>query len=246
LLAGIRNSMGDLVVTMDDDLQHPPEEIPKLLSALTEELDLIYGYPETERHGILRNAASAGLKVALATTLGLGTARHVSAFRLVRRPLLDATTSNTDSGLNLDVLLSWATTRIAAVPVREDERRYGQSNYTVRRLIRHAVNMVTGYSTLPLRFVSYLGVTFALFGVAVMTYLLTHFALYGGVVPGFTFVASLISVFSGSQLFALGILGEYLGRIHFRSMNRPQYAIRSVVNPIAAGPPDQLGRGAPL
>jgi len=89
------------------------------------------------------------------------------------------------------------------------------------------MNMLTGYSTLPLRISSAVGFVFTVFGVLVLLYTLIRFMIQGGVVPGFTFTASLIAIFSGAQLFALGIMGEYLARMHFRLMDKPSYTIKS-------------------
>jgi glycosyltransferase involved in cell wall biosynthesis len=231
LLAGIRAARYEVLVTMDDDLQHPPDQVPRMLAALGENVDLVYGTAEREEHGLLRSLASRFTKFALATAMGSPNARYVSAFRAFRTNLRDSFERNVDPSLTLDVLLSWSTTRVTCVPVQMAERRHGTSNYTVRRLLRHATNMITGYSLAPLRLVSYMGIGFSLFGWAILMYVLIRYALYGGKVPGFTFLAALIAVFSGAQMFALGILGEYLGRIHFRSMNQPQYVVRETTDP---------------
>jgi glycosyltransferase involved in cell wall biosynthesis len=229
LLAGMRLAKHEVIVTMDDDLQHPPDQIPLLLQALTGDVDLVYGFAEREEHGQLRSAASRLVKLALSFTLKSSVARRVSSFRAFRRGLSQAFAHNADPSLTLDVLLSWATTRIVVVSVRMEQRRYGASNYTVKRLVQHALNMITGYSAAPLRFVAYLGVAFSGFGFCILVFVLARYALLGTRVPGFTFLSALIAVFSGAQMFALGIIGEYLGRMHFRSMNRPQYLIRETI-----------------
>jgi undecaprenyl-phosphate 4-deoxy-4-formamido-L-arabinose transferase len=107
--------------------------------------------------------------------------------------------------------------------------RKGTSGYTFRKLVTHSMNMMTGFSTVPLQFASIVGFLFTLFGVGVLIYVVTRYFLSGDAVPGFPFLASIIAIFSGAQLFALGIIGEYLARMHFRMMDRPSYAIREVV-----------------
>jgi undecaprenyl-phosphate 4-deoxy-4-formamido-L-arabinose transferase len=114
------------------------------------------------------------------------------------------------------------------VTVRHEPRLIGHSNYTVGKLIRHALNMVTGFSTLPLQLASLVGFFFTFFGVGVLIYVVVRYVTSGGSVPGFPFLASVIAIFSGAQLFALGIIGEYLARMHFRSMDRPTYLISDV------------------
>jgi hypothetical protein len=128
--------------------------------------------------------------------------------------------------VSIDVLLTWATTRFAAVRVRHDARRFGESNYTYKKLFVHALNMITGFSTLPLQLASWIGFVFTLVGLGALVYVLATYFMSGSEVHGFTFLASMIAIFSGAQLFALGIIGEYLARMHFRMMDRPTYAVR--------------------
>jgi undecaprenyl-phosphate 4-deoxy-4-formamido-L-arabinose transferase len=228
VLCGIRDARFDVVVTLDDDLQNPPEEIPRLLEALTAEHDVVYGTPEHERHGFWRDVASQVTKLALQNAMGVEIARRVSAFRAFRTQLRDAFADYHGPFVSIDVLLTWGTTRFTAVPVRHDPRRRGTSHYTFRKLMTHALNMLTGFSTLPLQLASLIGFLLTLFGAGVLVYVLARYFRDGDPVPGFPFLASVIAVFSGAQLFALGIIGEYLARMHFRMMARPTYVVRSV------------------
>jgi undecaprenyl-phosphate 4-deoxy-4-formamido-L-arabinose transferase len=227
LLCGIRSARHDVIITMDDDLQHPPDQIPTLLAALTDQVDVVYGAPEHERHGLLRDLASQITKLVLQSSMGVQIAREVSAFRAFRTILRDAFATYTNPYVSIDVLLTWGTRRFAAVRVPHAQRKYGQSNYTLRKLITHALNMITGFSTLPLQIASLLGFALAIFGVFVLVYVVGRALILGVVVPGFAFLASVIAIFSGAQLFALGIIGEYLARIHSRAMERPVYTIRA-------------------
>jgi len=227
LLCGIRAAEGEIVVTMDDDLQHPPEEIPTLLTRLDLGYDVVYGAPQKEQHGLLRDAASLITKLALQQIMGATTARDVSAFRVFRTPVREAFAQYRGPQVALDVLLTWGTTRFSAVRVRHDPRKEGKSNYTLAKLITVALNLLTGFSTLPLRLASVIGFLFTLFGIAVLIFVLVQYFRSHGSIPGFPFLASLTAIFSGAQLFALGIVGEYLARIHLRTMDRPSYSIRS-------------------
>jgi len=226
LLCGIRQAKYDLIVTLDDDLQNPPEEIPSLLEKLDQGFDVVYGYPKNEQHGFFRNVASMSTKMALKTTMGISIARHVSAFRVFRTELRDSFSDYKGSFISIDVLLSWGTNSFSAIPVNHDQRAEGKSNYTVRKLINHALNMITGFSVLPLQVASLMGFVLAIFGLFVLLYVAGRFLLEGSPVPGFPFIASIIAIFSGAQLLAIGIIGEYLARIHFRTMNKPQYVIK--------------------
>ena len=227
LLCGIRAARGELVVTLDDDLQNPPDEIHRLLARLDEGYDVVYGSPQAETHGFLRDQASRITKLALQGAMGVESASQVSAFRVFRARLREAFAAYRSPSVNIDVLLTWGTTRFGSVLVRQDERAVGDSGYTLRKLINHAINMMTGFSVLPLQVASVLGLAFGSMGFLVLLYVLLRYLVDGSAVPGFPFLASIIAIFSGVQLFALGIFGEYLARMHFRSMERPPYALRS-------------------
>ncbi len=231
LLAGIRAASGELIVTLDDDLQHPPEELPKLLAKIEEGFDVVYGPPEQEQHGFFRDMASQITKMALQSAMGAETARHVSAFRVFRTQLRGAFNEYRSLSVNIDVLLTWGTTSFTALPVRHEARKYGESGYTTRKLLTHAMNMITGFSTMPLKLASVMGFIFALFGMCVLAYVILRYFLVGSAVPGFAFLASIVALFSGAQLLALGIIGEYLARMHQRTMDCPTYFLREATRP---------------
>jgi undecaprenyl-phosphate 4-deoxy-4-formamido-L-arabinose transferase len=179
LLCGIRAAQGGVIVTLDDDLQHPPEEIPKLLAKLNEGYDVVYGPPEREQHGLLRDLASQITKLALEGAMGAANARQVSALRAFRTRLRDAFADYRSPTVNIDVLLTWATTRFSAVRVRHEARKFGQSGYTSRELVRHSLNMMTGYSTRPLQFATMMGFLSALFGLVTFNYAIITWLLQG-------------------------------------------------------------------
>lgn len=240
LLAGIRAARHDVVVTLDDDLQNPPEEIHRLIARLEDGYDVVYGTPEREQHGFLRDQASRITKIALQSAMGAETARHVSAFRAFRTRLRDAFATYRSPFVSIDVLLTWGTTRFTHLPVRHDSRTVGQSNYTLRKLIIHALNMMTGFSTLPLQLASLIGFAFTLLGFGVLAYVVIGYFVRGVTVPGFAFLASIIAIFSGAQMFAIGIIGEYLARMHFRSMERPVYVIQGTTDGTPERPAAEL------
>jgi len=239
LLCGIRAARHEIVVTLDDDLQNPPEEIPALLARLDEGYDVVYGAPEREQHGLWRDAASRITKLVLQQAMGAETAMRISAFRAFRTHVRDGFADYRAPFVSIDVLLTWGTTRFAHVTVRHEPRAAGASNYTIGKLFRHAANMVTGFSTGPLQMASVIGFLFTLFGMAVLAYVLVNYLVHGAAVPGFAFLASLIAIFSGAQLFALGIIGEYLARMHFRTMDRPSYVVAQRTDAEAASCPSR-------
>ena len=226
LLAGIRQAKYPVSVTLDDDLQNPPEEIPRLLAKYQEGFDVVFGKPDKEQHKVWRNLASQVSKMVLKRAMGSEVARNVSAFRVFRTSLREAFSDYLGPFVSIDVLLTWGTTRFAAIPVRHEPRAIGTSSYTLAKLMTHALNMMTGFSVVPLQFASWVGFVLTLFGFGILVYVVVRYLIQGAVVQGFAFLASIIAIFSGAQLFSLGILGEYLARMHFRMMNRPAYVIR--------------------
>lgn len=235
LLAGIRAARFDTVVTMDDDLQHPPEELPKLIAALTPGIEVVYGTPQQLQHGLLRDVSSVVTKIVLQRAMGTQTARLVSAWRVFRTDLRAGFANYNSPFVNIDVLLTWSSHRFTAVAVRHEPRESGNSNYSVAKLIRHTLNMMTGFSVLPLQLASIVGFVFTLFGIGVLAYVVGRYLLFGSSVAGFPFLASIIAIFSGAQLFALGIIGEYLALIHFRTMSQPAYTVAEATAPIPDG-----------
>lgn len=229
ILAGIRRARCPIVVTMDDDLQHLPEEIPTLVEALTDDLDLVYGTPVEEEHGAARSLASRGVKWMMRRTLAVEHAERIGAFRCFRTNVRDAFSEVNDPYVSIDVLLSWGTGRVGSVAVDMATRESGTSGYTLTKLIRHTFDMVTGYSAAPLRLVAYVGLLLGLLGFGSLTYVLVRFILGESTVPGFTFLASLLSLVGGIQMIAIAVIGEYLGRVHFRAMRRPSYHVRRVI-----------------
>lgn len=225
LLCGIRAARYPVTITLDDDCQNPPEEIPSLVAKLAEGNDVVYGAPEQARHGLFRDQASLMTRMALRSFMGAETARYVSAYRALRTDVRDAFADYSNPFVSIDVLLTYGTSRFAHVIVRQEPRLAGTSNYTFRKLAAHAINMITSFTALPLRLASMAGIAFSILGALMLAYVLVNFVVTGGVVQGFAFLASAIAIFSGVQLFALGILGEYLGRIHERTMGRPPYQV---------------------
>ena len=234
LLCGIRAANCELIVTMDDDLQHPTSQVKVLVAKLAEGYDVVYGTPTNLRHGLLRNIASQTTKIVLQGVMGAETARNVSAFRVFRTNLREGFAHFRGPLVNIDVLLTWATSSFVAIHVPHAPRTIGKSNYTFGKLVTHAFNMMTGFSTLPLRLASALGLVMTAFGSMILAYIvLSQLFAFRFEVPGFTFTASLVSIFAGVQMFALGIIGEYLARMYLRIMDRPAYVVRQMTDEVA-------------
>ncbi len=228
-LCGIRCARYSIIVTMDDDLQHSPEEIIHLLEKLIQGYDIVYGVTDLPTHTWWRIMMSKIIRYFLASTMGIPRIRDISAFRAFRAHLRDAFQDYRNPNVIVDVLLSWGTNRFTTVTVKDQPRYKGKSNYNFMKLVNYTMVILTGFSTKPLRVASTLGFAFTIFGMLVFLYVFIVY-LFLGSIPGFPFLASIISIFSGIQLFSLGIIGEYIARIFDRSIDRPPYVIGEITD----------------
>jgi len=224
-LCGIREACYEIIVTMDDDLQHFPEDIPNLVAKLSEGFDVAFGVPRSRSQAWWKGILSAWVKRVIALILGSKSVRDISAFKAMRAELRDAFASVHSPDVQLDALLSWATTKFVSVPIDEGPRTVGRSNYNLYKLIKVSILILTSYTTIPLRFASVLGFFFTILGFFVFIYVVTIYFTAGSI-PGFPFLVSIVTIFSGVQLFALGIIGEYLALSFERSSGRPPYVIK--------------------
>jgi len=245
-LCGTRAAIYDVTVTIDDDLQNPPAEIPRLLEKLGEGYDLVYGTARKKApHSPGRYALSWTMRYAVALAARQRRVREVTCFRAFRTILRRASADYRSPQALLDILLGWGTTHITTTLVEHHPRKVGRSNYGMMELIDQALLLWTGYTTAPLRFASFTGFAFVVFGFFVLIYVFVRYLLQGSM-PGFPFLASIITIFGGVQLFTLGIIGEYLARIFTRSLDEPAYVVKEAtrgavsVTPAAAASRGQV------
>ena len=235
LLAGIRGARYAITVTMDDDLQHLPEEIPLLLGMLAQGHDLVYGVPALTRRGWSRRISSRLTKLWLHRVLGVAIASRASAFRAFRTVLREGFAHYEGPAVAIDALLAWTTTRTGSVQVRHEPRRHGRSQYTWLKLIRLTIDLTTTFRTWPLRLASLVGSLVMLLGLGALAFVLGSYLATGQPLSVYRFLASTLAIFSGAQLFTLGILGEYVARIHHRVLREPAYVIRERIGEVVDG-----------
>jgi glycosyltransferase involved in cell wall biosynthesis len=235
LMCGFRCARGEFIVTIDDDLQNPPEEIPKLLEAIrTRNLDLVYGAYASKKHSLWRNAGSALVNAFYRVVFKSDVT--ISSFRAMRRPLLESIFPYDLNFTFVDGLLAWNTQRIGQVEVEHRHRASGYSGYKAGKLIQLAFNLFTNFSLLPLRLVSWLGLALSCVGFFLALYYLIE-SLRGQIgVPGYASIIVAILVVGGAQLMSLGIMGEYLGRLHLNVNRKPQYTVRTLLGNRIGGP----------
>lgn len=229
VLAGFRLSKGGLVVQLDSDLQHPPEEIPKLLQAFKDHVDLVTTVPRKRRDGLLRVAGSKFLLRVGQIILGPNGRLNLSSFRAMRRSVIEKIDACSDRSRYMAVLMSWLGVPTAEVEVEHDVRAKGKTKYGFAALIKLAWDMISGFSHFPLRIVTYLGFLGALAGFVLMAFLTYQRVVHGILVEGFILLSAAFAFFAGVQLLCVGILGEYVGRIHLQIQGRPDYVVREVI-----------------
>ena len=230
LMCGFRHARGRYIVTMDDDLQHPPEEIPKLLTAIsTGNDDLVYGSADRRQHHAWRNLGSWLVNVVYRKLFR--TSVTISSFRIMTHELLETIFSYTLNYTFVDGLLAWNTQRIGEVIVDHHPRRTGRTGYSPAKLIALALNLFTNFSLLPLQIVSIVGFAASSAGLAAGGYYLLRYFQDNINVPGYASTIVSILVLGGVQLLSLGIIGEYLGRLHLNVNRKPQYTVRTVLEP---------------
>ena len=228
-LLGIRMARGTTIVTMDEDLQHSPEEVPRLVSASRASGGIVYGVASRLQHGPWRNFTSRTAKRFLARFVGFSAATDLSAFRAFPARLRDAFERYEGRNVAIDVLLSWSGAATSTIVSEHAPRQGGASGYTLRKLLNYMLDLTVGYSTAPLRLASAVGLLSVVVAMSVGLFIVINFLVRGSVVPGFAFIALSVAMFSGVQLLSIGVMGEYLGRLYENSLRKPQYTIEAVV-----------------
>ena len=225
LLAGIRSARFDKIVTIDDDLQNPPSEVIKLVQALDSNGGVVYGVSTDVKQKLWRKASSVGAKQLFKKFLGFDSAVNISSFRAFETNLRDAFSGEIGPSVSIDSLLTWSTSTFHSIDVQHHPRLQGKSHYSFRKLVRFMIDTATGYSVVPLRLATTLGSIVTILGFIMFLWVTLRPLLTGVSVPGFPLLAASLAIFSGTQLLVLGILGEYIGKMHFRVMNKPSYVI---------------------
>ena len=229
VLAGFRISKGDIIVQLDSDLQNPPEEIPKLLSAMSENIDLVTTTHRKRLDSALRVMGSRCLLKIGQMLFGDTVKLNLSSFRALRRSVVKKIEVCKDRSRYMAVLMSWMGLPTAEIEVEHHERKKGNTKYSILNLVILSWDLVTGYSSFPLRTVTYMGMFGALLGFLMMTFLLFQRIVNGILIEGFVVLLAVFAFFAGVQLLSIGFLGEYLGRVHHQIQERPDYIVEKVI-----------------
>lgn len=229
VLAGVRASRGDYVITMDDDLQNPPAEVPKLLAAAeSQEFDVVYSSYEQKAHVWWRNVGSTLTNFIADFVVEKPRGLYLSSFRCMTRLVANEISKSRTPYPYIDGLIFQITQNVGTVRVRHADRGHGKSGYTIHKLMRLWISMLVNVSILPLRLMTFAGmITSALGFLAIIEVVFEH--LLRKTPTGWSSLMAAMLLLSGTQLLLLGILGEYVGRIYLGISEKPQSIVRSEV-----------------
>ncbi len=228
LMCGFEYASGAFTVTMDDDLQHPPEEIPRLLDSLRtdDDCDVIFAKPDKREHPAYRNIGSFMIKTVNTFIFGKPRDLSMSAFRVMRRTVLETLLSHKTMFPVMGPIILKSTARIKNVTFHHEPRKYGCTNYSVAKLVQTTFDNVINFSSLPLKLISTIGLLALSFSISLSIYYLVRY-FYGGIgVAGWTTTVLLINFYGGLLLFSVGVVGEYLIRILYEVSGSPRFRVR--------------------
>ncbi len=228
LLCGFSFVKGDFVITMDDDLQHRPEELPKMINALNEnpEVDVILAKYEGRKHNLIRRMGTRVSVWATSKMLGKDPNLEITSFRLMRRFIVDALLETNTHLPQIGNLLVLSSNRIINVPVQHDARAYGKSGYPLKRLIRDLIFDITNHTAFPLLVVRNIGLVGFCGSILLGIYYLIRYAMFGASVEGWTSLMLITLLGFSLTLFSLGVIGMYLMNILNEAKKLPHYVIR--------------------
>lgn len=228
ILCGFSHVSGDFVITLDDDLQHPPEEIPKMIHVMQEreDVDVILAKYENRKHGPIRKLGTFIAKLATSQMMTNAGDLDMTSFRLIRRFVVDAVLRMNIHLPQIGNLLLQVSNRIINVPVAHDERKFGRSNYTFRRLLKDLMYDITTHSAMPLIIVRNIGIGSFFVSILLGLYYLLRYFLFDISVEGFTTLVLLVLAYNGLILLSVGILGQYLMHVLNEAKKTPNFIIR--------------------
>ena len=229
ILAGFRQSRGEVVVTLDADLQNPPEEIPRLLAAIDEGNDVVGGWREERQDDAFRRYASRLHNRLTSLIVGVPMHDYGCMLRAYRRHVVDTVADCDEKAAFVPALANTFAKRVAEIPVAHDERASGESKYNLFSLAKLSLNLITGFSLIPIQAVSLAGIAIFILDAILATLLMAHRLIYGPQEEGAVWMLfTILFFFIGFIVLALGLIGEYIGRIYIEVRRRPTYIVRAV------------------
>jgi len=226
LFAGFQSCRGDVIVTIDGDLQNPPEEIPKLVSKMEEGYEVVATYRKNRHDSLFRRFASNIVNKITSRLVGVKLKDYGCMLRAYSRPVIDNINMCTESSSFIPALANTFARKIVEIEVAHEERKKGQSKYSIFKLLRLNFDLMTSFSLLPIQFIGVLGSIIAVLGLLFAAFLFIRRLIVGPESEGAFTLFGILFFFIGIQIFALGVIGEYIGRIYQEVRKRPRFIIK--------------------
>jgi undecaprenyl-phosphate 4-deoxy-4-formamido-L-arabinose transferase len=231
IFAGFQAANGKVMVTLDADLQNPPEEIPRLVAKLEEGYDTVGGWREDRQDSIFRRLPSQLVNYVMSRVTGVKLRDYGCMLRAYRRSVVDSINQCQESSSFIPALANLFAHRVAEIPVGHAERERGKSKYSLIKLLRLNFDLMTGFSNLPIHLVGFMGVTIAFLGLLFGFLLLLRRIFVGPEVEGVFTLFAILFVFVGLNTLGLALIGEYVGRIYREVRGRPRFVVRQTLGP---------------
>lgn len=226
LFAGFHSCRGEIIITIDGDLQSPPEEIPRLVQKMEEGYEVVATYRKNRQDSLFRKFASNIVNKTTSRLVGVKLKDYGCMLRAYSRPVIDHINMCTESSSFIPALANTFARKIVEIEVAHEERKMGQSKYSIFRLLRLNFDLMTSFSLLPIQFIGVLGSIIAILGLAFSVFLIIRRFVVGPELEGTFTLFGILFFFIGVQIFALGIIGEYIGRIYQEVRRRPRFVIK--------------------
>lgn len=230
IIAGLTQSKGEIIITLDADLQNPPEEIPNLVHEIERGVDVVGTIRESRQDAIFRRVASSLVNRVVRLTTGVMMHDYGCMLRAYRRPIVDAMLQCREHSMFIPILANSFAGSTSEIPVRHASRKNGRSKYSFLKLISLHFDLLTSMSTFPLRLLSFMGAVISVCGIGFGVLLMVLRFVYGAAwaAEGVFTLFSVLFVFIGAQFIGLGLLGEYIGRIYHDVRSRPPFFIKEI------------------
>jgi glycosyltransferase involved in cell wall biosynthesis len=224
------HARGRWLIQMDGDLQHPPEEIPKLIAKKDEGYDVVYGMRSTRADSIFRVAASRVMQWSMRSMMAIELPDDISTFRLMSSPIARLVARLPERRKFFSALLVWSGACIGTVPVRHEARAAGRSHYNFTKLLNNTFDLIVGFSSKPLRFIGTLGLVFSVVGLLLGAWVIGRKVLWNYGLMGWPSLFAAVVILGGVQLMATSVIGEYIARIYVQAQSRPLYNVAERIN----------------
>ena len=236
-MAGLNHAQGEIVVIMDDDLQHPPQTIMALVGAVRDGYDVCYTRYVNRKHPIWKRVGSWVNDRAASFLLRKPRGLYLSSFKALHRRVAQDVIRYDGPYAYVDGLILDITNHITSVPIEHQARHEGKGNYNLRRSLSLWLKMATSFSIIPLRVASFTGMMLAAVSAIVMIFIIVQKLLHPETPAGWTSLVLTVLFVGGLQLLCLGVIGEYLGRAYLKINHKPQFAVRDRIGCVAPAKP---------